>query len=208
MLTIYLVCFLFGLGMTLLAFLSGAAHADLLPKLHLHDFHFHGHATPHLHVPHVDTHVDAGRGGASLTHVSFFNFAALMAFLTWFGGCGYLLSRFATVSSIVALTLSILGGVIGASAINFFLVKVLIGRERSLEPAQMIGTIGVLTIPLREQGTSEIVYSQHGTRRSAAARTDDGAPLSKGAEVVITRYENGIAYVRPVEDVLDQAPSH
>jgi membrane protein implicated in regulation of membrane protease activity len=207
MVTIYLVCFLFGIGMSLLAFLSGAAHIDLLPKLHLHDFHFHGHAAPHLHLPHVDTHVDAGRG-ASLNHVSFFNFAALLTFLTWFGGCGYLLTRYAAVSAIVALTLSILGGVIGASAINFFLVKVLIGRERVLEPSQMVGTIGVLTIPLREQGTSEIVYSQHGTRRSAAARTDDGAALSKGAEVVITRYENGIAYVKPIEAVLDRAPSH
>ena len=33
-------------------------------------------------------------------------------------------------------------------------------------------------------------------RRSAGARSDDGSLLEKGAEVVISRYEKGMAYVR------------
>jgi hypothetical protein len=35
-----------------------------------------------------------------------------------------------------------------------------------------------------------------GTRRVCGARSDDGAAVAKGAEVVVTRYEKGIAYVR------------
>ncbi len=35
-----------------------------------------------------------------------------------------------------------------------------------------------------------------GTRRFWGARSDDGNEIAKGAEVVVTRYEKGIAYVR------------
>ena len=43
-----------------------------------------------------------------------------------------------------------------------------------------------------------MIYSQEGTRRVAGARSEDGAAIPKGAEVVVTRYEKGIAYVRRV----------
>jgi hypothetical protein len=33
------------------------------------------------------------------------------------------------------------------------------------------------------------------------ARSDDGAAIPKGVEVVVTRYEKGIAYVRRFEDL-------
>jgi hypothetical protein len=35
-----------------------------------------------------------------------------------------------------------------------------------------------------------------GTRRVCGARSDDGSAIAKGTEVVATRYEKGIAYVR------------
>ena len=34
------------------------------------------------------------------------------------------------------------------------------------------------------------------TRRVSGARSENGAAIAKGVEVVITRYENGLAYVR------------
>jgi len=48
----------------------------------------------------------------------------------------------------------------------------------------------------RENGTGEIIYSQAGTRRTCGARSENGAALEKGAEIVVTRYDKGIAYVR------------
>ena len=41
------------------------------------------------------------------------------------------------------------------------------------------------------------------TRRVAGARSEDGAPIPKGSEVIVTRYEKGIAYVRPWEDPME-----
>jgi hypothetical protein len=64
----------------------------------------------------------------------------------------------------------------------------------------MIGVLGRLNIPIRPGGTGEMIYSQGGTRRVAGARSEDGAAIPKGAEVVVTRYEKGIAFVRPWEE--------
>jgi len=46
-----------------------------------------------------------------------------------------------------------------------------------------------------------LIYSQEGTRRVAGARAETGAAIPKGTEVVVTRYEKGIAYVRPWEEL-------
>ncbi len=54
---------------------------------------------------------------------------------------------------------------------------------------------------MRENGTGEMIFSQDGVRRAASARSEDGRPIAKGVEVVVTRYERGIAYVRPWEEI-------
>ena len=66
----------------------------------------------------------------------------------------------------------------------------------------MVGVLGKLSIPIRAGGTGELVYSQEGTRRVAGARSEDGAAIPKGVEVVVTRYEKGIAYVRVWDEYL------
>ena len=48
----------------------------------------------------------------------------------------------------------------------------------------------------------EIVYSKAGNRFTAGARSVDEGAIAKGAEVVIIRYEHGLAYVQDVEAVL------
>ena len=51
-------------------------------------------------------------------------------------------------------------------------------------------------VPIRAgDGTGEIVFTHAGTRRVAGARSENGRAITKGTEVVVTRYEKGIAYV-------------
>jgi membrane protein implicated in regulation of membrane protease activity len=190
----YFICFLIGFGLSALSFLAGSVH------LHL----------PHLHFHH-GIHVGHGGGGGRLGRVgrssmSYFNFATMSAFLAWFGATGYILVHIYSVWFLVALGIAIVSG-IGASAVVFwFLAKVLMGREAPLDPADydMVGVLGKLSISIRPSGTGEIVYSQGGTRRVAGARSEDGVAIPKGAEVMVTRYEKGIAYVRPWKDALDE----
>jgi len=186
----YLVCFVVGFFLSVLMFLAGG--------MHLHIPHFHGPALPvHIHAPglgHASAH-HGGHGG----QVSPFNLISLTAFLAWFGGTGYLLTRHSTIWFWAALGISLLSGTGGAAIIYLFLTRVLSSPDEVLDPAdfEMVGVLGRLSMPIREGGTGELIYSQAGTRRVCGARVEDGSPILKGTEVVVTRYERGIAYVRP-----------
>ncbi|MGA9040373.1 MAG: hypothetical protein WB421_07550 [Terriglobales bacterium] len=188
----YLICFVVGFGLSLLSFLAGS--------LRLHLPHFpHGHA----HLPHV--HGGAGNGGAGKAQVhghggqvSPFNFVTLTAFLAWFGGAGYLLTRFSGIWFLAGLGIALLCGLIGGGIIFVFLSRVLVSEDENLDPAdfEMAGVLGRVSVPIREGGTGEIIYSQAGTRRTCGARSENNTAIPKASEVVVTRYEKGIAYVR------------
>jgi len=187
----YLVCFLVGFLLSLLSFLGGS-------RLHLpKGFHAHvGHAGHGAH--------GTGKGDASP-----FNFATITVFLTWFGAAGYLLTRYSTIWAALALGLAFLTGLGGSAAVFWFLVKFLLAHDYELDPADydMIGMLGRISSPVREGGTGEMIFSQNGVRRSASVRSEAGAAIDKDAEVVVTRYEKGIAYVRPWDELNETKPA-
>jgi hypothetical protein len=131
------------------------------------------------------------------------------AFLAWFGGTGYLLTRFWTIWFAMGLGIALLSGVTGAGIIYLFLSKVLMSEEENLDPAEyeMTGVLGRTSVPIREGGTGEIIYSQAGTRKTCGARAEDGTAITKGVEVIVTRYEKGIAYVRLWTEMTGEQPS-
>lgn len=186
----YLICFVVGLILSGVSLLSGHAH--------LHIGHGHG----PVHVGHGQGHVHGGHGKGG---VSFFNFATVTAFLAWFGGAGFLLTRHPTIWIWLTLAVAVLSGLVGAGIVFWFLAK-LMATERPLDPADytLIGALGRLSSPIRQGGIGEIIFSQQGARRSIGVRSESGAPIPKGTEVVITRYEKGIAYVRPWDELAEQ----
>ena len=186
----YLVCFLVGFGLSALSLVLGNVH------LHL----------PHLHFHH-GIHLSSGHGhGGHGAKAPWFNFGSISAFLAWFGGTGYLLQRYYNVWFVLALVVATLSGIGAAAVVTLFLARVLLQREAPLNPADydMTGVLGKITIPIRPGGTGEIVYSQEGVRRCAGARSENGAGIAKGSEVMVTRYEKGIAYVTPWEDPMGE----
>jgi len=194
--TFYLICFVVGFAFSFLSFVGGGL------RWHLHLPHFHAHAAPHLPVgpaatapPATGAVHNVARGAATLSP---FNFVTLTAFLAWFGGAGYLLTRYSSVVVVLGLSLATLSGIAGAAIVFLFLTRVLMSRDEALDPADfdMVGVLGRISVPIREGGTGEIIYSQAGTRRACGARCEDGTAIAKGTEVMVTRYEKGIAYVR------------
>ena len=181
----YLICFLVGFSLSALALVAGSVHLHL-PHLHFH----HG-----IHLPH----------GPHAAELPWFNFGTMSAFLAWFGGTGYLLEHYYGVWFVAALGFATLSGLAAASVVFWFLAKVLMAREAALNPAdyEMVGVLGRVTSSIRAGGTGEIVYSQEGTRRVAGARSEQGIAIPKGAEVLVMRYEKGIAYVQPWQDPAD-----
>jgi hypothetical protein len=195
----YLVCFALGFCFSFFSFVLGS------PRGHFHFTHVHGPAgggqlpAGHTATGHgAGTVADAKGGPVGSGHVSPLNPPTVAAFLAWFGGTGYLLTRYSTLQVGLGLLASVASGVVGGGIIFVFLTKVLMSDEENMDPAdyEMVGVLGKVSSSIREGGTGEIVYSQMGTRRVCGARSDDGGAIAKGAEVVVTRYEKGIAYVR------------
>jgi membrane protein implicated in regulation of membrane protease activity len=155
------------------------------------------------------THAGHGHPGARGTEVSPLNPVTLAAFLAWFGGTGYLLTRYSSMWFVIGLGVALLSGLVGAAIVFLFLSKVLISKEECLDPAdfEMVGVLGRTSVPIREGGTGEIIYSQAGTRRTCGARAENGAAILKGTEVVVTRYEKGIAYVRLWTEMAGEEPA-
>jgi membrane protein implicated in regulation of membrane protease activity len=172
--TFYLVCFLIGFLSSAASFLAGAMH---LP-------HFHG------------AHGQHSSGG------SFLNFGTIAAFLAWFGGTGFLLERYSAIWVYLALVISILSGLAGAAVVFWFLAK-LSAHDRPLDPAdyEMVGVLGTINSPIRAGGTGELIYQRDGSRKAAPARSEDGAAIARQTEVIVTRFERGIAYVRSFEEM-------
>jgi membrane protein implicated in regulation of membrane protease activity len=179
----YLICFLTGFCLCVLSFL-GASH-----------WHFHLPHVSHAHGLHTGS---AGKAAAHHGSISPFSFVTLAAFLAWFGGTGYLLTRYSTIWFLLGLGIAATSGAAGAGVIYFFFSKVLTSEEENLDPAdyEMVGVLGRISVPIRYEGTGEIIYSQMNTRRTCGARSENGAAIPKNSEVVVTRYEKGIAYVR------------
>jgi membrane protein implicated in regulation of membrane protease activity len=205
----YLICFAVGFCFSFFSFVFGGSRFG---RLHLP--HFHGHAgaqLPAAHVPAAAGQASAAGGlrGSTLARgasVSPFNPPSLAAFLAWFGGTGYLLTRFSALWVGTALILSSAAGFVGGAIVFLFLAKVLMSDEEALDPAdfEMVGVLGKLSVPIRQGGTGELIYSQAGTRRVCGARSESGHPIAKGTEVVVTRYEKGIAYVRLWEEMAQE----
>jgi hypothetical protein len=186
----YLTCFLAGVTLSVLSFVGGSFH---LPHFHLH--------LPHAHIGHIGgmhgAGAHAGGGPAHGSDISFVNFGTVCAFLAWFGGTGYLLTRYSKLVITVVAIFSFVAGLIGAAVVFWFVAKVLLAHEHEFDPADYdrVGVLGHVTSAVRQGGTGEIVFSQAGTRHTCGARSENGEALPKGTEIVITRYEHGIAYV-------------
>lgn len=173
----FLGCFAFGFVLSLIAFLAGSAHL-------------------HFHMGHG--HVHAGSGG-----VSKFNFGTIAAFLTWFGGAGYILSSWGRIGLALILLVAVAIGLVGAVIIFLFAAKVLAPGDRPLDPAdyRIIGALGTVSSPVLPRGTGEMIFVQQGRRSAVPIRSETGNPIPRGREVVVTRYEGGVAYVREWEEL-------
>jgi membrane protein implicated in regulation of membrane protease activity len=130
-----------------------------------------------------------------------------MAFLTWFGGAGFIVTRTIGWGPIAAVPLALLSGLSGGTIMFVLLARVLWpmrSKPMSSTEFRLPGTPARVVSSIREGGVGEIVYTKSGTRFTAGARAESNQPISKGTEVVIIRYERGLAYVAPIDDLLSR----
>ncbi len=197
----YLLCFLVGFSLSVLSFLAGAVHFHLPFHLHLpfHGAHHVGGLTGAGHAH------GAGLKSASMKssgHLSWLDFSTILAFLAWFGGVGFILTKHSHFVAMVILGFALLAGLFAGTIVFQFMA-----RLAKATSGQMLdwdfrveGTLGTVSMAIRENGIGEVLFEQNGARKSAGARSEDGTSLPSGTEVVIARYEEGIAYVKRWEE--------
>ncbi|MCL4426432.1 MAG: hypothetical protein M1299_09095 [Firmicutes bacterium] len=218
----YLLVFLVGLGLVAASLLLGA----------FHDLGFGGHGSgiggPDLgasghgfaggHDLAAGTHAgggylspgDAGAGaggeGVQPAGASPFNLMTVAAFLLWFGGAGYIVNTLYPWLAYLVLLVAAASGLVGGTAVFYFLARVLVRGTTRMDPSEyrLVGTVGRLSIGIREGGIGEILYVQGGTRKSLGARSLDGRAIPRDTEVVIVAYQKGLAVVRPWEEYLEE----
>lgn len=132
---------------------------------------------------------------------------AVAGFATAFGLVGYVLLRYVELSPVAAIVGALVaGGLATAGAV------VLVAKWAVSPPAEdhdhdhhhggppewyvLQGTPATVTRAIAGDGEGEIEYEgEDGARHAAPARSFDGTPLGVGADVVIDRIEDGMAYV-------------
>jgi membrane protein implicated in regulation of membrane protease activity len=186
--SLFVGCFVFGLLFTVATFLLGMfGGTDLHAGAHsllssLTGSHAHGH-----HV------------GNGVTHVSPFSLSTMSAFLTWFGGAGYLLSRYSPLTALSVTLAAFLFGTAGGALFFAAVSRYIVPRLTVMNPEdfRVQGAVARVTSTIQPGGIGEIVYTLGGTRHSDGARSESDKPIERGTQVVILRLEKGIAYVEP-----------
>ena len=146
----------------------------------------------------------ADHGGDHGFFHGLFNLSSILAFITWFGGVGYLARNAAGFWAPLAIVLGLLGGLGGAMAVAWFIRTVLRDSGESMDPSDwdQVGLIARVSSSIRPNGFGEIVYEQHGTRQVASARGSSDVAIPRDTEVVILRVERGVAIVEPFDELL------
>jgi membrane protein implicated in regulation of membrane protease activity len=203
--SIYLGCFIFGLVFTIISFLIGGLG-------HLGNFHLGtdgAHADLGGHASHVGHGPDGSHGDSATDPMGlpFFNLTALIVFLTWFGGTGFILTAL-RLEPILTLPLAFVGGAAGYLAILLFLSKVLFGSQTPLmteEAYKLNGVVGRVSSVIQPGGVGEVIFNQAGARRFIAARSMDGSLINRDTQVVFLGVENGIALVNDLDKMLEDS---
>ncbi|MEI6781950.1 MAG: NfeD family protein [Verrucomicrobiota bacterium] len=156
-----------------------------------------------------DAHVDVGTGGhaeagfqdTGMPGLSPFSPTTITAFLTAFGGLGLIFTKLeATHSPWISAPLAVLGALIIAAGVVWLFGTVFHKMDSSSEShlATLAGMSATVITPIPANGVGEIAYVQAGTRYSAPARDERGAPVANGQTVKIVRIVGTQFYVAPI----------
>lgn len=146
---------------------------------------------------------DIGAHGGDGDHGidSLFNLSSILAFLTWFGGVGYLARTGFGWPWFIALFVAVCGGLFAAWLAWQFVRRILREPGQLLDPKDYdrVGVLARVTSSIRPGGVGEIVWEQGGSRHVTSAKATDGEAIARGTEVLVLRVEKGMALVEPFD---------
>lgn len=154
----------------------------------------------------ADAHAgDHGMGDHGFAGV--LNISSILAFLTWFGGVGYLARNGLGWPWFISIVFAIAGGLVAGWVVLQFVRRVLRSPDDTLDPRdfERVGVLARVTSSIRADGVGEIVWEQRGSRMVTSARAESADAIPRGTEVLILRVERGVAIVAPFDGLLNEA---
>jgi len=140
--------------------------------------------------------VEHARRNRSKAPSAFFNLPAVAAFAVGFGAAGYPLVTRSRLASWAILLIAIGGGALAITGMITLLARwALRAGPLSAQHDEVQGQPAVVSQQIAAGSTGEIAYELLGRQLRIPARALSERPMSVGAEVVIDRIENGIAFV-------------
>ena len=187
MTSFFVGCFAFGLLFTVVTFLLGGLGGTG------------SHGGAHGLLSGITGSHASGANGHGASNVSPFSFSTLSAFLTWFGGAGYLLTRYSPLAALAVILTALIVGAVGGALFFTAIARFIVPRLTVLNPDdfRVQGAVARVTSTIQPNGIGEIVYTLGGTRHADGARSESGELIERGTQVLILRIDRGIAYVEP-----------
>ena len=162
--------------------------------------HFFGGTDAHAEVG-TGGHVEAGLDTHGMPGISFFSPTVAASFLTAFGAFGLVFSHIELTRTVWASAplAGVSGGIVAWLIFMFF--NWMFGKTQSSSESHvgsLEGQIASIVTPIPQNAVGEIAYVQGGTRYTAPARTESGAPVGAGKPVRISRVVGTQFYVEPL----------
>jgi hypothetical protein len=128
----------------------------------------------------------------------FFNLPAIAAFAVGFGAVGYPLVSRTRLPLWAIVVIAIAGGALAISGMITLLAQWAfrgISAASAAEEQEIQGQLAIVTRDIAASAPGEISYEHLGREIRIAARAMSAKALSVGADVVIDRIEDGVAFV-------------
>jgi len=142
--------------------------------------------------------VERNRGSVLTRPAPHLNLPALAALMVVFGAVGYSLVRNSTLSSVPVALIAAGAGTAGWIGMGVLMAKWALrppAPNAHDEAEEIQGQLAVVVNPIRPNVAGSIRYERNGVHHEAPARGLDETGLTRGAEVVIDHFEDGVAIV-------------
>jgi hypothetical protein len=141
--------------------------------------------------------VEHARRNRSRAPSAFINLPAVAAFAVGFGAVGYPLVTRSRLPSWAILLIAVGGGALAITGMITLLARWALrdAAPFSAQQDEIQGQLAVVSQDIAAGGAGEIAYELLGRQLRIPARALSERPMSIGAEVVIDRIENGVAFV-------------
>lgn len=142
--------------------------------------------------------VERHRAAGLTLPAPYLNLPAVAAFMTAFGAVGYLLVRNSNLSALPTGLIALASGAGGWLGMSVLMAKWALRPATANahnEADEVQGQLAVVVNPIHGNVPGSIRYDRNGSKHEAPALSIDHSELPHGAEVVIDRFEDGVAIV-------------